>query len=127
MISDDALRQLRDLISDLPTEDGRHHVNDMVIWAAEHGDELLRELDAGRASPAWSGEDPRLSIDHGKMVIVVLIPVGNSFWKSYVAEVRTDHNYSVTFEDSGFRPTYENDAWESDWIWFRAPSRSGGG
>lgn len=49
-LSDAALEELRTLMQGLPTEDGKDYINDIVIWAAEHGTTLLEELDASRSN-----------------------------------------------------------------------------
>lgn len=49
-LSDSALEELRTLMRGLPTEDGKDYINDIVIWAAEHGETLLEELDASRSN-----------------------------------------------------------------------------
>lgn len=43
-LSEEAFQEFKRLLAGLPTEDGRHYVDDMVIWADEHGPTLIEEL-----------------------------------------------------------------------------------
>lgn len=50
-LTDAELEQLKRLLSGIRTEDGKDYVNDMVFFADEHGEALIRELEVARGKP----------------------------------------------------------------------------
>jgi len=76
-----------------------------------------------RGEPNWSDDDPRLAV-RGRQDIVILTPVGITFWNAHIAQV---NNRAITFlgnpPGEGIRPIYEDDSWPDEWRWILAPMR----